>query len=485
MVQAGTVPSEEVGFAMASTICVDLDGTLIATDLLWESLLELVKQHPFKLLLIPFWLLSGRAVLKEKMAQSVSIDASRLPYREDVVKEIRERREQGARVVLATASHEALARGVAAHLNCFDEVLATSGAKNLKGKAEALRARYGDDFLYIGDSVADLPVWAIARQGIVVGSTELARRAAKVTHVREVFRVHPAGWRAYWQALRPHHWSKNVLLLVPLLLAHRFSADAWARTVLGMLFFGLGASAIYVTNDLLDLPSDRQHPWKRFRPLASGRLSITKGLLLAPVVLLCGIGAGGYVLGWRFGVALAVYCALALAYSLVLKRKVLADIFVLTSFYGIRIITGALITRTALSNWFLIFSMFFFFSLALAKRYSELIHAEALVKSGNSGRGYRAVDSPLLSIMGVSSAFAAIMVFGVYTRSPEVSALYPHPAGLLMIAPLLLYWLMRIWLQAERGELQEDPVTLAMRDPMSYLVGLGCVICVLITFFWR
>lgn len=468
-------------------VCADLDGTLIATDLLYENLLELVKQHPARLFQVPFWWMRGRPYLKSRLAAAAPLNAARLPYRQEVVDKVVRLRAHGAHTVLATASHQTHAANVAAHLGCFDEVLATADGVNLKGsaKAHALTEKFGDNFLYLGDSAADLPVWAAAREGIVVGSPRLAQRAAKVTQVREVVHVPHGGWRAYWKALRPHHWSKNVLLLLPLLLAHRFAAHAWLLTILGMLFFGFGASAIYIFNDLLDLPSDREHPWKRHRPFASGRLSIAQGLLIAPLLLVACVGGGLLLLGWHFAMAAAFYCALSMAYSLVFKRKPLLDVFVLTSFYGLRIITGALITSTPLSHWFLVFSMFFFFSLALAKRYSELKHAGALVEKGNSGRGYRPEDSPLLAMMGVTSAFAAVIVFSFYSHSPEVSHLYPHPAGLLMIAPLLLYWLVRVWLQAGRGELKEDPVTLAMRDPVSYAVGAASALCILITFFWR
>ncbi len=485
---AGTELSGKTDSAIAQNICVDLDGTLIATDMIWECVLELARTRPLMLLLLPFWLLRGRAYLKERLAESVYIEAPLLPYRQDVLTVLAELKRMGrCRMVLATASHERLAMAVSAHLGIFDEILATGGRRNLKGKAkaEALQARFGSDFLYVGDSAADLPVWAASRQGIVVGSKRLAHQAAAVTEVREVVEVEAAGWKSYWGALRPHHWSKNSLLLLPLVLAHRWDAHAWALTLLGVFLFGLAASAIYVINDLLDLPSDREHPWKQRRPFASGRLSIASGMAMAPALLVCGIGAGWLWLGYRFALAVICYCALSLSYSMALKRRPLADVFVLTSFYGVRIVTGALITLTPLSSWFLIFSMFFFFSLALAKRYSELMHAGALVDSGNSGRGYRAVDSPLLLTMGVASAFAAVIVFSFYTRSAEVGLLYPHPEPLLLIAPLLLYWLVRVWLKAGRGELKEDPVTLAMRDRMSYVVGAACVLCILITFLWR
>jgi 4-hydroxybenzoate polyprenyltransferase/phosphoglycolate phosphatase-like HAD superfamily hydrolase len=481
-------PAAKHGSPIAPVLCVDLDGTIIATDLLWESLLEFVKRKPLAFLILPFWILRGRFYLKERLAQEAPVRPENLPYRQNVLDIIKELKQAGAcRVVLVTASHITLAREVARHLGIFDEVLATQGGVNLKGKAKArlLQERFGRDFLYIGDSAADLAVWAAARQGVVVGSKALAERAAAVTEVERVAETDAAGWKAYLKGLRLHHWSKNALLLLPLLLAHHWEVAAWSKTIFGMLLFGFAASAIYVVNDLLDLPSDRKHPWKNRRPFAAGRISIARGAAMGMGLLVCAIGIGWFWLGYLFAAAVSGYCLLSIAYSLRFKRKALVDIFVLTSFYGIRIITGAVITRTPLSHWFLIFSMFFFFSLALAKRYSELMHADELVGSGNSGRGYKAVDSTLISTMGVASAFAAILVFSLYTQSPEVTRLYPNPAPLLLICPLLLYWLARVWLRAGRGELNEDPVTLAMRDPMSFKVGFACFLCILLTFLWR
>ena len=485
---ASTDPALNFGNPVAPVVCIDLDGTIIATDLLWESLLEFFRRKPLRILAIPFWILRGRSYLKERLAQEAPVNPEHLPYRQDVLAIIDRLKSAGARhVVLATASHITLAREVARHLGIFDEVLATEGQLNLKGKAKAtlLQERFGRDFLYIGDSTADLAVWAVASQGVVVGSKKLAARAASLTEVKLVAETEPAGWKTHLKALRLHHWSKNALLLLPLLLSHRWELTAWCRTFAGILLFGLAASAIYVINDLLDLPSDRQHPWKNKRPFAAGKISIARGAAMATALLVFAIGIGWVLLGYLFAAAVSCYCLLSVAYSLHFKRKALIDIFVLTSFYAIRIVTGAVITETPLSHWFLIFSMFFFFSLALAKRYSELMHADELVESGNSGRGYFAVDSPLIATMGVASAFVAVLVFSFYTQSPEVYKLYPHPAPLLLICPLLLFWLMRVWLRAGRGELNEDPITLAMRDPMSYEVGLASLACILLTFLLR
>jgi 4-hydroxybenzoate polyprenyltransferase/phosphoserine phosphatase len=465
--------------------CFDLDGTVLETDLLYESLISLSKQHPEQLLKVPLWLLQGLKILKARLAERIELATESLPYRQPILDLIAELRELGCRIVLATASHRKLAEAVAAHLGVFDEVVATDDTANLKGRTKAalLEERYGSHILYAGDSKADLHVWSGVRQAVVVGGEKLAARVAESCEVVRRIPVQHGGWKDYQKALRPHHWSKNVLLLLPLLLAHEHHAMAWLRSLFGVLLFSLAASGIYIFNDLLDLPSDRMHPWKRRRPLASGLIPIEHGLLMFIPLLLGPIVLGWASLGGMFSLALAAYCAVSIAYTISWKRQVLADVFVLTGFYGFRIITGAAINRTYLSHWFLIFAMFFFFSLAIAKRFSELMHAKELVNGSNSGRGYRLEDSQLLSMVGVASSFCAVIIFSLYCHAPEISGLYPHSGRLLLIAPLLLYWLLRMWLRAIRGELDEDPVALAMHDRVSYIVGLACAICIVLSVY--
>lgn len=460
--------------------CFDLDGTVIETDLLYESLILLAKQHPEQLLKVPLWLLQGRNVLKARVAERVELAAELLPYRQSILELIDELRERGCRIALATASHRRLAEAVAAHLGVFDEVMATDGAVNLKGSAKAalLNEKFGSNVLYAGDSNADLQVWSEVRQAVVVGSEQLAARAAESCEVVRRIPIEHGTWQDYRRAMRPHHWAKNVLLLLPLLLAHEHHVIAWLRALFGIVLFSFAASGIYIFNDLLDLQSDRRHPWKRRRPLASGLIPIQHGMLMCIPLLVAPIALGWLCLGPMFALALSSYCLVSIAYTMNWKRLVLADVFVLTGFYGIRIITGAAINHTYLSHWFLIFSMFFFFSLAIAKRFSELVHAKELVRATNSGRGYRLEDSQLLAMVGIASSFCAVIIFSLYCHAPEISGLYPHSGRLLLIAPLLLYWLLRMWLRAVRGELNEDPVALAMHDRVSYLVGFACAICI-------
>lgn len=464
----------------AHTLCVDLDGTLLNGNLLWECFLSLLKTQPATILLIPFWLLAGRARLKHELASRARIDVTALPYRADIVRFLEGERRAGRKVVLVTAADRDLAQRVADYTGVFDQVFGSSGSNNLKGavKADFLRQRFGEgQFEYVGNSRADLKVWRLARAGYVVSDHGLWKRAAGVTEIRRVFEVKNPPLRTWVRALRGHHWSKNLLLFLPLALAHRFSLHDVGLTLVGFLLFGMCASGLYVLNDLLDLHSDRGHPWKNKRPFAAGEISIGQGLLIS-FVLLAGSLTEAFLLAPGFGFALAGYAVLTMWYSLHLKRVVLLDAFVLSSFYCIRIFAGALITWVPLSHWFLTFSLFLFLSLAMAKRYSELVHANGLIERGESGRGYLGHDKELLMALGVASSFSAVVVFSLYVHSPEVLALYRSPEPLLLLAPILLYWLSRVWLQAHRGELHDDPITLALRDPASRMVGAASLLVI-------
>ncbi len=327
----------------------------------------------------------------------------------------------------------------------------------------------------MGDSAADVEVWRNARAAYVVGTEERVDEASAVTTVKGAFLEPSPTFRAslgtWVNALRGHHWAKNLLLFLPLTLSHDLTIEPLLRTVAGFALYGFCASGLY-SNDLLDLHSDREHPWKRERPFAAGAISIPEGLIASSILLSTALGLGS-LLNRQFGLALLGYATLTMLYSLYLKKIALLDVFTLSSFYSFRILAGALISDTLLSQWFLAFSMFFFLSLAMAKRYSELLHASDLVKAGNSGRGYHTGDRELLLSLGVGSSFSAVVIFSLYVHSPDVRLLYRSPEFLFLLCPIVLYWLSRNWLLAHRGELKEDPVTLAIRDPVSYGVALA------------
>jgi 4-hydroxybenzoate polyprenyltransferase/phosphoserine phosphatase len=477
--EAGQLKGAQTEIAAAASraaeapLCVDLDGTLLRTDLAWECILSLFKSQPMALFLIPVWLLRGVAQTKRELAERVNLDVAVLPYRTECISFLTEQREHGRRLGLVTAADNSLAEKVAEHLGLFDFVYGTRDGQNLKGEAKAalLRKEFGEGgYEYIGDSPADLPVWRSSRAAYVVGDQRLVHKVQGVAPVEGVFDSRPATLQSWMSALRVHHWVKNALLFLPLLLAHRFTFGALRDTTFGFLLFGLCASSIYIVNDLLDLHSDRAHPWKSKRPFASGKTSIPGGLLVS------GLLAGSTIalslwLNVQFGLVLILYILTTVSYSVYLKQIVLLDIFVLSSFYVIRIWAGALVASVPLSDWFLAFSLFFFLSLATAKRYSELVHAGALVDSGKSGRGYIDSDRELLMPLGIGSSFASVIILALYEHSQELLVLYPRPKPLLLICPILLYWLSNIWLKAGRGKLDDDPLTLSIRDPMTFGVA--------------
>ncbi|MBX7143043.1 MAG: UbiA family prenyltransferase [Oligoflexia bacterium] len=461
-------------------LCVDLDGTLIHTDMLFESLFGVLKTSPLKLLTLPFVLLRGRARLKRELASSYQFDPSLLPYREDLLTFIRNERAQGRPIYLSTASDQLIAAKIAEHVGVFDGVLASDGSRNNKAasKAEALAQQFGErGFDYAGDSRADLSVWRRAEGAVLVGDAN-RHSSAQVEEQRIVGRFPNPPRRVaktVLKAIRVHQWVKNLLLFLPLILAHR-AADALplSHVLVGFFSFCFCSSSVYVLNDLLDLESDRHHHSKRNRPFASGVLSIGFGLVAVPSLLLSSL-ALALLIPPQFLAVLAGYFAVTLAYSLRLKQIVLVDILTLAALYTVRIIAGGAAAGVAVSEWLLAFSMFFFMSLACVKRYSELLILRQHNKQEAKGRGYVASDLEQIGQFGSAAGYLSVLVLALYVNSHDVSALYSRPQVLWLVCPLLLYWISRIWLIAHRGKLHEDPIVFAIHDKVSYVVGLLAV----------
>jgi 4-hydroxybenzoate polyprenyltransferase len=455
---------------------VDLDGTLIRTDLLVESGFSLIKKNILYLFLLPIWLLKGRAYLKQQISDRVTIAPETLPYRQELIELLREKRAAGCPLILITASPLNFANAVANHLGFFDDVLASDGNLNLKGsrKLDAIkRGMDGNRFDYAGDSKSDLKVWSEASRAIVVNPAPRLLRAVKAL-CDEVLVLNDRDrdrFRNYATALRLHHWLKNILVFVPLILAHRLDELAlFVQAAVGFISFGLTASSVYLLNDLLDLRSDRSHPSKRYRPLASGAIPIGHAVILIPALLLGAIFCATALPG-LFLITLIGYFALTLAYSLRFKHAIILDVIVLAALYTLRLIGGAAATTVIPSFWLLSFSMFLFLSLALVKRFSELkLHTDRY--AGVAVRGYTNDDLPMLSQLGSASALMSVLVLALYINSDTVSVLYEHPQLIWMMCPLLLYLVSRIWLLAHRGKLDEDPVIFIIRDRRSHWLAV-------------
>lgn len=454
-------------------LAVDLDGTLILTDLLQESTLKLIKLHPACVFMLPRWLAAGKARLKREVADRVRLDVAALPFDGRVLKLVRAARAEGRRVVLCTAADARLANAVAEHLGLFDEVLASDGLINLSAdnKAAALVARFGEKgFDYVGNAMCDVAVWSRSREAIVVAAppevVDAARAVATVKH--EVPRPR-FGVQTWVAALRLQQWVKNLLVLLPLLASHELGNPTLLFPVaLAFVAFGLCASSVYIVNDLMDLESDRHHPRKQSRPFAAGRLSPAAGLAVAGVLLIASF-ALSLALPPLFTLCLAIYLGLTLSYTLLLKQKVLVDSLCLAGLYTLRVIAGGAAAGINPGFWLLAFSLFLFLSLAFVKRYSELSILLSKGRHRAHGRGYVSKDLPLIQTMGIVSGYASVLVMALYLNGESIVLLYPQPLLMWFTVPILLYWISRIWVKAHRGEMHDDPVLFALTDRLSLI----------------
>ena len=463
-------------------LCVDCDGTLIATDLLYEAFFLLLKQYPIGLFLLPFWLIKGKVYLKERLAEHVVFDWSTLPYRQELIEVINNARGQGRQTVLATASPRAWADGIANYLACFDTVLATEQGINLSGqnKAKHLVKLFGEkNFDYAGDAHVDLAVWQHAAGAIVVSSNAklIRESSAKVGNNSQdiniqIIKPKNANFLLYLRALRVHQWLKNLLVIVPLLAAHQANVlQGLLQVIYAFFAFSLCASAVYVLNDLLDLESDRQHIRKCKRPFAAASIPLWQGMLMVPALLAIAFAIAA-MLPKQFVLVLVAYFVMTLAYSIRLKKQVIVDVMLLAGLYTMRIIAGAAATQITPSFWLLAFSMFIFLSLAMVKRYSELLITLQNNKQEAAGRGYAVSDLPVLMSIGVSSGIGSVLVLALYLNNPETNKMYPNTMWLWLMPPLLLYWVARMWMKTQRSEVDDDPVVFAARDWQSLVVLL-------------
>jgi 4-hydroxybenzoate polyprenyltransferase len=463
----------EKGIQENIPLCVDLDGTLIASDSLAEAILLYIKKNPLNIFLIPFWLIRGKYYFKQKVTTISQPNTDYLPYRQDVLEYLKQEKESGRDIILVTASMKNIADSVAAHLGLFSRVIASDNGINIKGKTKAaiLEKEYGKaGFDYAGDSKADLPVWQSARNAILVyPSKKIQKKAESISNITKIFNEKRNKLKLFVKEIRIYQWVKNILLFLPLLMAHKVTdLHLFLNVFEAFLAFGFIASSVYITNDLMDLESDRHHPNKRNRPLASGNFSISFGLILVPLLLIAGFGISIYFLPPKFTLSLVLYLLLTSAYSFYLKKIYIIDILILSSLYTLRIIAGTFAVDVAATPWLLAFSAFFFLNLAIVKRFTELL----VMENDAKGRGYIYQDIEMLKSIGPSSGYISVLVFALYVHSGVNLSLYNHPQLLWAVAPFLLYWVTRIWFLANRGKMHDDPIVFTGKDPFSYAIGL-------------
>jgi 4-hydroxybenzoate polyprenyltransferase len=455
-------------------LIVDLDGTLIFSDLLWETIVLFLKRHLLRAWLLPLWLLRGKAGFKHRVSDGVLLDPAILPYDQALLDTIRKEKENGREVVLATGAESRLARLVAGHVGLFDRVLSSDPGLNLTShdKARELAALYGEGgYDYVGNSRADLPVWLGSRTAYSVSGKPFRLADGRSTMALGTRRggVGPA----LLKALRPRQWLKNLLVFLPMLAGHALRMDALLASLFAFVAFSLCASSAYLLNDALDAQDDRLHPVKRKRPIANGSLPLGVAMVASPL-----LGAAGLLMCAAHDrmllLVVGVYFAATVCYSFYLKRLMMVDIVVLALLYTLRVLGGSAATGIEPSFWMLAFSFFLFLSLALLKRHSELANLQRAGKEKTNGRGYTTADRLPIGIMGVNAAFVAVMVFMLYFNSDNVLILYSRPQWLYGTLPLLVFWLGRLWLLSFHGKVNEDPVLYVSKDKTSLLVMALC-----------
>ncbi len=467
---------------IAPAICVDLDGTLVRTDLLLETFLAAVRKNPLVLFFAILWLYRGKAVLKENLAAAVDLNPALLPYNEPLIEYLKARKESGAKLYLTTASTQRVAQKIADHLGIFDAVLASDGSSNLKGerKRQAIEELlHGQPYLYAGDGKADLPVWRGSAGAITANAPHFVTaslRRSRIPIVAE-FTVRRSRLMSSLKALRIYQWCKNVLVFVPLLLGHAVDLIHIVPAAIAFFAFSLCASAFYVVNDLLDLEADRAHPRKRQRPFASGALSIVDGFrllaFLIPAIVLLNVWLPP---GARW--LLAAYAAINLLYSAQLKRMLFLDVLVLAWMYALRVLFGAAASAITVSIWTLAFSVFLFLGLALVKRLTELRRITTPSRNSAARRAYLPEDISAIESFASTSLYLSVLVMALYINSADVLKLYHRPEALWFVCLLLIYWVSRMLMLANRGELTDDPIVFAFRDRPSRCVAVllaGCV----------
>lgn len=488
---AGAAPAPETTAVLAPgvVLCVDLDGTLVRSDTLVDSVLALTRQHPAELLRLPGWIRQGKAKFKQHVTSAVDLDVEHLPFNRPLLEWLRAEHGRGRAIYLATAADLRLAGRVAEHLGIFSGVLASDGNTNLAGgnKLSAFREHFGERFCYVGNARPDAELLAACETPMVANphGALLALMKTRGTVAAHTFDDRTSALRSWLRAIRLHQWAKNTLIFVPLLLAHQWMLDSLVGALTAFLSFGLCASATYIINDLLDIEADRRHPRKRRRPFAAGDLSAiagvaaVAGLLLAALLLALALprlveaAPGPYRLAapYKFVEWLAIYTATTLTYSFYFKRKLLLDVFVLSGLYTLRILAGSAATGVPVSAWLAGFSVFFFLSLAFVKRFSEL---ESLRERGgvvSNGRGYQISDLEQLRALGTGAAYASVVVFTLYINNSDTLLLYSHVVRLWLAVPVLLLWLSQVWMLTSRGEMHDDPVVWAITSRQSLLIG--------------
>ncbi len=469
-------------------LVVDLDNSLLKIDLFKEVLGKSFLTKPLAFIKTLLLLFRSKALAKTYISKNVKIDSSILPFENILIKTISKYKEKKYDVTLATGASHNYAKAVSNHIRLFDRIIATNENVNNIGenKLQAIKNKIGDNFIYIGDSAEDIPIWLHCKKAILIGHKPKIKKELNKNNVEIIDEIKnkKSKVKIILTQLRVHQWSKNILLFIPAFASHQlFNANVFTNNIIGFISFSLFASSIYIINDIVDIDNDRSHPKNKKRPIAAGNLPIFQAYFLLVVCLISGIFFA-VMLGPVFLSIMITYVFLNFLYSFFCKRIIILDVIFLMIFYTLRLIAGHVPDGIPLSPWLLAFCIFLFFSLGFLKRYVDTI----IMRKNNSlllkGRGYSIQDGKILVSLGVGSGLLSSLVLILYTTSNQVKGYYSSPLILIGLAPLMLYWISRIWLMAERGRIKGDPVLFTIKDLNSYLVAFCGLIVILTAFYY-
>ena len=476
-------------------IVVDLDGTLVNSDTLYESIALLASKNVFYLFLFPAWLLRGKAFFKNQVAKRIELTVENLPYNLELIEWLVKERAGGKKLALCSASNIKTVKDVSIHLGIFDFVFASDSLINLskEKKRDFLVKKFGNKgFDYAGNSNDDIGVWESADKVIAVNTPySLTKKIKKFSEIHKSFPPKKNSMHVWLKFIRFYQWPKNLLLFLPLIAANKehlqfvqnllLNEVEFISTILySFVSFAFISSSIYIVNDLLDLDHDRFDDFKRNRPFASGEIPISHGIYLSAFLFLFSFFFASKI-GLIFILWLSLYAFVSLFYSFYLKKVLFLDCLTLTGLYNFRIFAGASAFSISLSTWFIWFSVFLFLSLAFLKRYTEISSYLIRDQEQVRGRAYRDTDLKVVERFGfISSFFATLTLISFLWFNLEIELVNVQLFFWITMPILLTYWMVWMWFQARKGLVHSDPLIFAFRDKSSLFICFYCFCSILI-----
>ena len=473
---------------MKKNLIVNLDKTLINSNIFHEIFLSACSKNWRVLFKFFIWFLCRKKNLKEKLNSYSDINVKCLPYNKGVLRYIRQHQKEGGFTTLLVESNKDVAKKIVEYLKLSNVIKISSSKKislNKNPKENFLKNRYGfKKYDFMGSSLNDLPFWKNANKAISVGANSITARACnQINSNYHHIKLHSAKntFFTFIKAMRAYHWIKNLIIFIPMLAAHQITTDNFISSFYAFIVFSLVASSVYIINDLLDLNTDRIHQYKKFRPIASGIISIKEAFIFFQILFFIGI-IFSFLIGFSFLVLIIAYYTLTFLYSLILKKIIILDISILALFYTIRIFAGSITTQIEISFWLFVFSIFFFLSLAALKRQSELVDLKNKKKTNILRRGYNVKDLSMINIISFCSGFASILVAMFYINSTAAIVLNAKPWTLWFAYIILIFWLIRMFFSSINGKINVDPIIYAIYDNLSQLCFLIIMILFIINF---